>query len=303
MLLPDRPEPSIKPVLDERWLGNRQTRRKNKELGRSDISKVTSEYKARIALLNRSVDEWNQTIDEQGTSLARVIFRGKPFVHRYLDERYDLPPFLERVHSANLSTPFVSAEILNEMDRQDIFSQPLGEEGVFGFTVLDGTSLYDIEQMSLTRSEEGSLRLEIADIRRINRMFTNDRFTQKAPQERVIRQAMVYLATQDLARPEEKINIPTTVRPLHQRLVAFFDYYKDLMTNFDLGLEDFWNESNEDYGSTDGGLAKQDLLISEIHLWPDRLALDLRLTAGLLLLSRSHTPSRPAGFFQVVSSS
>ncbi len=67
--------------------------------------------------------------------------------------------------------------------------------------------------------------------------------------------------------------------------------------------KDFWNGGNEDYGFNDGEVAKRVFLICVIHLSLDRLGPDLRVTAGLPLLSRAHTSSRAAGFFQVVSSS
>lgn len=240
MLLPDRKDvlPIIPPPLEEQWLGNRRTRRKNKELRGNRISPIYGEYFRMANSLNRTADEWNQTINDQGKDLSQVVFQGKPFIHRWLDARYCLPEFLQRAHFVNLDTPFIPGEALNRLDDHDVFSQPIGGLRLLGVTVLEGTSLFDIEQMPLNRTTDGSLRLGKSDIRRINRMFRVYNFSPQIPQESTIRQVMVYLATQDLARPEERIIIPTSLGPLHQRMVAYLDYYKDLLTNFDLSFRD-----------------------------------------------------------------
>lgn len=102
----------------------------------------------------------------------------------------------------------------------------LARENLFGIPIA-GTTLRDIEEMSLPLQEE--------DIRRMNRMlrriqvlgFNVSRLT---PWQRMIQSTMVLLPTQTLLRPRE-IAFPLQLKPLNDRLTGYFDYYLPYMVD------------------------------------------------------------------------
>lgn len=236
-------QPAPNEIQPQVELGNRAQRRKNRALTNRDPeaqkrSAIIGEYNQMELRMDRTNNEMEKVASEHGRDLTKIIYRGKPVIMRWLDVRRQLPEFLERAHFANLENPFVEPKMLDRYDPHDIFSQRIKVRR-FGIFPIFAPSFLDIEQMPLLRSEDG-LSLAAEDIKWINLIFHDDRFNPENNQKRVIRQSMFYLVTQRLARPEEKITIPDTLRPFHDRAFAFFDYYKKLLTNFDL---DEWEES------------------------------------------------------------
>ena len=204
-------------------LGNRADRRKNRSSNSSSAQALAGQYNRHYNLLGETIDEWNQIVDEQDHQPTKVIYRGKPFISRWLEVRRGLSIFLERAQTENKGLVTLPQSAIKRFKEQDFYSQELGGSNFLGLITSEGTSFFDIEQMSLPLPTEG--------IRRINRMF-------HAGRSPVMLQAMIYLATQEFARPEQKNLVFPSLHPLHNRLVAYFDYYKDLMVNFDMGLKD-----------------------------------------------------------------
>lgn len=231
-------QPPQKETQPQVWLVNRGQRRKNKDPEAQKKSAIIGEFNRMERLMNETATDWNQAVTDNDKNLSRIVYHGKPFVGRWLEVRRSLPEFLERAHFANLENSFVEPKVLNRYDPQDVFPQRIRLRR-FWLLPVNAPSLFDIEQMPLLRSEDG-ITLAKEDVKWINLIFHDDIFNPETNQKSIIRQAMLYLATQRLARPEEKITIPDSLRPLHDRVFAFFDYYKKLLTNFDL---DEWEEN------------------------------------------------------------
>lgn len=215
--------------------GNREQRRKDRSLHTPPGSVLAGQYNKYYNLLGETIDGWNQTVDEQDNNSTKVIYKGRPFISDWLEVRRELPLFLERAQLAGSKDQVVIPEAaLNRFHEQDFYSKELGGRRFLKLTMSVGTSFFDIEQMLLIRSNsnnQSQWSLQTEDIRRINRMF-------RAGESPVMFQAMIYLATQEFARPEQKNLVSPVLHPLRDRLVAFFDYYKDLMFNFDMGVKD-----------------------------------------------------------------
>ena len=224
---------------EQQWLGNRATRRHPKKDPKAQKrSAIIGEFNHMERLMGETANEWSNVVTGHERNLTRIVYHGKPFIFRWLETRRRLPEFLDRAHFANLENPFVEPEVFNRYDPHDVFPQIIKLRR-FGLFPILAPSFFDIEQMPLLRSEDGTS-LAREDIKQVNLIFHDDKFNPETNQKLIIRQAMLYLVTQRLARPEEKIIIPDTLRPLHDRVLAYFDYYKDLLTNFDL---DEWEES------------------------------------------------------------
>lgn len=221
--------------------GNRAMRRHNSDADALKGAAMVKEFNRRGVLLNATNNVFNQVVKKYEQNPARIVYQGQPFINNWLEVRHKLPGFLKRAHISNLEDPFVTQETLSQFDTQDSFSTKLGGRTFLGLPILEGTSLTDVEQMPLLRLD-GRVSLSTDDIRRINRMFHYRIFpwsSKETTTESLIRQSMLYLAVQKAARPEEKITISQTLHPLYERLIAYFDYYKDLMTDFNLeGLDE-----------------------------------------------------------------
>jgi len=234
----DAKQPTQGETQPQVWLGNRAQRRQNRDPEAQKRSAIIGDFNRMEVLTNETTNEWNQVIADNERNLTRIVYEGRLFIFRFLDTRHQLPGFLERAHFVNLESPFIEPKTLGQFDSQDIFSQRIRMR-VFGLFPIEAPSLSDIEQMPLLRTEDGAT-LTKDDIKWINLIFHDDIFNPETNQKSIIRESILYLANQKLARPEEKITIPVSLRPLHDRVVAFFDYYKNLLTNFDL---DSWEES------------------------------------------------------------
>lgn len=197
-----------------------------------------------IAELNKTANDWNKTVRGANHDVATIVFHSEPVVYSYLQARRGLREFLNQAQGVNLRNKFCDPKFLNQLDIQDISSKKLG-----GNTFREGISLMGIEQMELDRSSEQAISLE--DIARINSIFRL-RFDPrlllhlKKPitednMESIIRQVVIYLATQKLARPELKLAIPLALAPLHERLTHYFDYYTKIIANTSFDEETDFN--------------------------------------------------------------
>ncbi len=223
----------------EHPLLNRFQRRHSKDPQALKRSMFIGEYTKMDNLMAETTDSWNQSNEHNDYDLTRIAYQAEPFISKWLEVRRQVPFFLEKAQMANLEGDFVAPEGLNRFDLQDYYSRKIGGVKFFGTSLVEGTSLFDIEQMQLVLSEPGEHTLLPEDIKRINGMFHYSLFSKDKQVSSVIRQSMIDLVTQGLAQPEAKMVIPATLRPFHERILAYFDYYKDLITNPDLG---FWDE-------------------------------------------------------------
>ena len=89
------------PNLRRNLFGNRAERRKNRSLQTSQESILAGQYNKHYNLLGETINEWSQIIDEQDHQPTKVIYRGRPFISRWLEVRRELPIFLERAQTEN----------------------------------------------------------------------------------------------------------------------------------------------------------------------------------------------------------
>ncbi len=168
---------------------------------------------------------WGRVSREQNGHFAKMIYQGdSPFIYDYLAVRKSLPIMIDRAYRFYLKKGFIRPEFLHFMENEDLFSAKVGKDKV---------SLSDIEKMPLP--------LSLADIKKINRMFATTRFNKGTNQQQLVRESMIFLATQAVARPDERIELPNSLRPLVMRLEDYFDYYTDLMKDSNL---EAWDETN-----------------------------------------------------------
>lgn len=176
-------------------------------------------------VLNQTQRTSNESVVSFERNITRMIYQGSPFIGNYLEIRRRLPDFLEEASRANLRLNFVTPASLAAIEAQNLFERPVS-----------GTTLLDVEEMQLP--------LSATDISRINRIFCPRLIDRIIPQSinpfkeavdnNFVRQAAILLATQKIARPNEKINIPSNLQPLYSRLSAYFDYYTHLITDFSI---------------------------------------------------------------------
>lgn len=169
------------------------------------------------ALVTESALKWSSVIKEQNYQAAKIIFRGEPFIQDFLASRREFV-------AANTSAFYRNFNFTDDARRN------YQEQDIFAFEVA-GTSLSDIEKMPLP--------LSLDDIRRVNKMFFQGRFTKKRSEKQLaVIYGAIYLSSQKLARDDLNIDIPKGLRPLYDRLCDYLDYYTDLMTNFSLDAKD-----------------------------------------------------------------
>lgn len=184
-----------------------------------------------------AVQRWNQAIDEEGPTLAGVIYHGQPPIYPYLDMVRQLPPLLERYHALNLKRGIVREAdqlLLAGLDHHDVYDLPV-----------NGVSLADIGTMELTNGS-----LSTRDLSRVSRMFyttVTDRALgwrlKESHDHRWLRGWATALATRSVLDQcgEGKEVCPKRLRPLRDRLVSFFDYQTRLMIDFSTSdEEDIW---------------------------------------------------------------
>lgn len=221
---------------------NRRQRRKR---GQSNFSHQAIQAQRGLdgigAQLSEVAGRYNKQVSYFSRNLTRIVFEGDPFIYDQLQTQRRLPGVLEEAHFANLETPFTTVTRLNSFEQANLFSKRAG-----------GLTLIDVEEMEL--DEEGNLKAE--DIKRIDGLYKQDRlkgilgrlplsFLQEDPEAQretqEIRQAIFLFACQKDARPEKKITVPESVRPLHDRLRGYLDYYMGRIMDFELGV---WDEKD-----------------------------------------------------------
>lgn len=228
------------------FTGNRFQRRRDAKQHLEVREKIIWQRKldTQVAKLNETSNDWNKTVRGANHDVAEVVFHSEPVVYSYLQARRDLRKFLDQAQGVNLRNKFCDPKFLNQLDDQDVFSVKLGRK-----TFREGISLMDIEQMKLDRSSEQAISLE--DVARINSIFRL-RFDPRLllhlrkpvtedNKESIIRQSVIYLATQKKVRPELKLAIPLALAPLHERLIHYFDYYTKIIANTSFDEETDFN--------------------------------------------------------------
>lgn len=203
-------------------LGNRAERRRQRGQRADPGLEMWNEMLRIGSVINDGIQRYSQAVKQFEGSLVKIVFEG-PFIHGLLEEQRKLPDILRRAQRLNIEKPFVDPAYLNQFDQVDIFERPLG-----------GISLLDIERIELDKNG----RLDPNDVRRINRVLhipgwrgplTHLGLKHESYFENTIRRSIVFFASQDLARPEEEISTPRNLRPLKERLMAYFDFYTDLL--------------------------------------------------------------------------
>lgn len=189
---------------------NRSQRRKKHVLQKdADISR-------RMHFVSHILDDtskkWSQTLTENGSDFSNIIYNSQPIVHSFLSASKEMGELTRSAFYRRFE--FKEGTLQHYLDR-DLFSVPV-----------NGTTLAAIEKMDYPLDED--------EINTINKMFRKLRFAKKSPVQNTIRHAMVILAAQDIARPDQKIAVPKNLVNLKDRLTDYFDYYTDLMTNFSL---------------------------------------------------------------------
>lgn len=188
-------------------------------------------WKEKLGSLARQLEDsaisWNQSVKSEGkdVAFAKTVYGDNfPFIHDYLVTRKPLVTLIDEIHRLHIQTGSLNPDFLNNLDGEDIFSVKLGRDEI---------SLSDIEKMPLP--------LSLANIKSINRMFRQKTFSRSTRQEHLIRQSMIFLALSHHIWPETSRNIPSSIRPLTERMCDWLDYYCDLLTNASLSPSD---ESN-----------------------------------------------------------
>lgn len=164
---------------------------------------------------NPKVDVKPESSFLQAVQGVARIFGIKSQLLLYAPAVYRATPILPRAASAIKQ---FSDSI--EVARQDPHLQINTEEDVYK-TAVNGVSLQDIENMELP--------LEDDSIRRINRFMRRTRFSKLVFPQVLAQEVGMFLPTQVLARPTEA-KLPEDVRPLHERLVSYFDRYVPFIT-------------------------------------------------------------------------
>ncbi|TSC88241.1 MAG: hypothetical protein G01um10147_146 [Microgenomates group bacterium Gr01-1014_7] len=204
---------------------NRSQRRSIKDPFAREAESWLARGNSLAVVLNRTRKLLYESVIFFERDITRMIYQGSPFIGEYLSAIRRLPDFLAEASMANLRLNFTTPESLASIETQNLFERSVG-----------GITLLDIERMQLPLSS--------ADISGINRIFYPrliDRVIphklnpfKEAVDHGLIRQAAILLATQKMARLNEKVNIPSNVQSLYSRLSAYFDYYTHLMTDFSM---------------------------------------------------------------------
>lgn len=211
---------------------NRAQRRLSSRQQKSSLSIVNMEYERIFNDLRGSADRIRRVSQEQGSDLTGIVYRGEPVINQWLAVRRELPDKLEELQRRNLSTQTLPPAVINPLDQEDYFQRQVCTGRFFS----PGISLSDIESMPLEIGDQGPT-LSEDDICRIDKIFRLGWFNREVSiDQQVIRQSILIFVTQDEARPDLKITIPNSLRPLHTRLKSYFDYYTNLLR--DMNLDD-----------------------------------------------------------------
>lgn len=211
-------------VFSQRFLGLQETVSQPALRPNGNRAQRRSPLARDISILDRSVADLMTGIGRTHTAAADtfrrdretvdIIYRGEPTtVVDYIAVRRRIPKVMSE-----------AGRVLNAPEAHSTnywrdAREALQDSDVFSYEIA-GTSLLDIEQMSLP--------LSTTDIQRINKVFRQQPpFPVLDKKAAWIRQLMGIFATQQLARPREHVTIPAELRPLHARLVDYFDYFVD----------------------------------------------------------------------------
>lgn len=148
---------------------------------------------------------------------VEIIYQEEPVLLGYLSVRQRLAETMDYLQTANLKIPLASPVYLKRLERENLFAHQVG-----------GVSLLEIEDMPMRPQ------LSLEDISRIDRITMDGKKFNVSNEDNYIRAVLLYLATINFAQPGSKINIPENLRDLQRRAVNYFDYYTDLMTQFNL---------------------------------------------------------------------
>lgn len=210
--------------------GNRAERRNrvNHDSTLRDLARMSSKLDQAINQVRETGIRWNDAITE-GPTLSGVIYRGDPGIYDYLLVRQSLGPTLLQAQRLGPRFREVNREVLGWLGSRDLFSVKLG-----------GTSLTDIERMSIAAQEGDSAGLSLSDRRRVNRMLHHPLIGRLNTNQYLVRDSMVYLATQAALDRwhKDRAVVPTPLQPLSERLGYYFDYPTSVMTNFSASYDD-----------------------------------------------------------------
>jgi len=187
-----------------------------------------------VTALGETNNGWNAVLTEQNGSLSRMVYQGRPFIQRHLEVRRGLPQFLEYVRSTNTGAQVIDPSDIDNLAKEDIFSQKL-----------QGTSLFDIESMpfepelSADDIKRMTLMLQYPLSTRLrglaHRILGQKSFAYETEEEARLRLGLVIFAIQKFAQPD-RVEVPPTLVPLHQRFTAFFDHYMGLLTSSPMSM-------------------------------------------------------------------
>ncbi|MBI2021404.1 hypothetical protein HYS93_00805 [Candidatus Daviesbacteria bacterium] len=169
--------------------------------------------------LGRSKKRVNKLIGDN-LSWGEIIYSADPALLGYLSVRRRLAETMDYLQMANLSIPLASPEYLNVLERENLFDYKVG-----------GVSFLEIEKMPMQPE------LSLEDISRIDRLTMDGKKLFFGREVGYLRFALLYLAAFNYARPDSKVSLPENLRELRRRAVGYFDYYTDLMTQFNLSDE------------------------------------------------------------------
>lgn len=210
--------------------GNQAERRAhvNHDPALRDLARLSSKLDQAINQVRETGTRWNEAIIE-GPTLSGVIYRGDPGIYDYLLVRQSLGPTLLQAQRLGPRFREVNREVLGWLGSQDLFSVKLG-----------GTSLTDIERISMATQEGDFAGLSLSDRRRVNRMLHHPLIGRLNTNQYLVRESMIYLATQAALDRwhRDRAVVPTPLQPLSERLGCYFDYYTSFMTNFSASYDD-----------------------------------------------------------------
>ncbi len=196
-------------------IGNHNARRKQMRNVPKEIAPLARRISMHRQLLNNAATTWND-VNAHTTFATERVFQNSPRVYQYASQIREIPEILNQAAEAEVFTGFkLDPNLLEFLKGSNIFEEKIGK-----------TSLIDIEQMPLP--------LQKSDIGRINKLFKSlpkvkDPKDDPVNKRQIIAgRIMIEMASQKLARPDLKITIPDNLKPVNDRLKAYFEYWTAL---------------------------------------------------------------------------
>lgn len=222
-------------VMPNEWFQlSRNTRRLRvkKDPSVAEPLKLASQLKVMENSLRSSWQQLSAITSEHNRNLTSMVYNGPVHVYQDLVLRMKIGPLLNIIEKLSIDsgTVVVPPQVVSAFSRQDFYSHKVANN-VF----VTGFSLEDIAQMEPPLTDQDKKKID-----RTLSMFNPLGLLSSSVQNKdddlsnwLVRQSLVILASQKMARPEEKVIIPEELVPLYERMIEYFDYYTDNLLNPD----------------------------------------------------------------------